>query len=314
MTTAYLTHAHCIRHDMGADHPESPVRIHAIEDALIAAGLMDFLRYQEAPAAAVRQLKRVHDAAYVDHILSFKKKEGRTHLDPDTLIMPHTPEAALRAAGAVVAATDMVMEGKVTNAFCNIRPPGHHATRTETMGFCFFNNIAVGVAHALHHYPKKVQRVAICDFDVHHGNGSEAIFSGDERVMLCSTFQHPFFPYSPFAEDHPRMINVPLPAGTRGESFREAVTQHWLPALARFQPQVIFVSAGFDAHREDDMSHFLLEDGDFEWISHEILQMAAQHADKRVISVLEGGYHLPSLARCASRHIKLLMGLQGVFR
>jgi acetoin utilization deacetylase AcuC-like enzyme len=293
---------------MGADHPESPLRQHAIEDALIAGGVMDFLQYREAPAAALRQIKRVHDGAYTERILSFKHKPGRTFLDPDTLIMEHTPEAALRAAGAVILASDMVMEGKVRNAFCNIRPPGHHATRDETMGFCFFNNVAVGVAHVLHRF-KKIGKVAICDFDVHHGNGTEAIFTEDPRIMLCSTFQHPFFPYTAFAETHDRMINVPLPAGTRSEDFRTAVTQKWLPALKRFQPQLIFISAGFDAHREDDMSHFLLTDADFDWITREIMQIAKIFAEERVVSVLEGGYHLPALARCTVQHIKILMGM-----
>ena len=306
MTTAYITHAHCILHNMGADHPESPLRLHAIEDYLIANGLMDFLHYEEAPRATFKQLARVHDEAYIARILAFKECPDRVYLDPDTLIMQHSPEAALRAAGAVVMAVNRVLDGKVRNAFCNVRPPGHHALCNETMGFCFFNNVAVGVTQALVH-DRRLKRVAVCDFDVHHGNGTEAMFTADEKVMLCSSFQHPFFPYSEFATDHPRMINCPLPAGTRSEAFRDTITQRWLPALHEFQPQLLMISAGFDAHREDDMSHVFLNDQDYLWITRELMKIADEYAGGKIVSVLEGGYHLPSLARCAGLHIKALL-------
>lgn len=307
MQTAYITHPACLKHDMGSFHPESPDRIRAIEDRLIASGIFPLLAHHEAPRATHEQLARVHAPEYIHAIEAASPKEGTVHLDPDTSMNPHTLEAALRAAGALVLATELVMEGKAENAFCNVRPPGHHATRTQAMGFCIFNNVAVGVAHALAQYGLK--RVAIADFDVHHGNGTEAIFRDDARVMLCSTFQHPFYPHcgADTVSDH--IINVPLPAGTDGQGFRAAITERWLPALEAFRPEMVFVSAGFDAHREDDMAGLKLVDSDYGWVTEAIKAIAQKHAGGRIVSTLEGGYALSALGRSAAAHIKVLSGL-----
>jgi acetoin utilization deacetylase AcuC-like enzyme len=228
-------------------------------------------------------------------------------LDPDTAMNPYSLEAALRAAGAAVMATDMVMRGEADNAFCNVRPPGHHATRDQSMGFCIFNNVAVGVAHALAQYG--LQRVAIVDFDVHHGNGTEAIFHDDPRVMLCSTFQHPFYPYSGADSGNAHIINVPLPAGTDGAGFRAAFMAHCLPALERFAPEMLFISAGFDAHREDDMAMLKLTEADYTWVTQQVKTLAQQYAHGRIVSTLEGGYALSALGRSAAAHIRVLAGL-----
>jgi acetoin utilization deacetylase AcuC-like enzyme len=307
VTTAFITHSACLEHDMGNWHPEAPARLHAIEDQLVADRLMDFLRYHQAPLAEREHLTRVHDSAYIDKVLGFAHKQGYVYLDPDTMLTPKTPEAALRAAGAVILATELVLEKKARNAFCNIRPPGHHATPDTAMGFCFFNNVAVGVAHALEKYC--LSRVAICDFDVHHGNGTETIFDSDSRVMLCSTFQHPFYPNTPLRVGHPLIVNGPLAAGSSGVEFRQAVRDIWLPALRKFSPQMIFFSAGFDAHADDDMAQLRLHSQDYAWVTQQVRALAEECAEGRMVSVLEGGYELSSLGRSASAHIKVLMGL-----
>ncbi|OFZ65859.1 MAG: deacetylase [Betaproteobacteria bacterium RBG_16_56_24] len=307
MQTAYITHPLCLKHDMGDYHPESPARIHAIEDQLIAAGLMDFLQRHEAPEATREQLSRVHDAGYIDSIASSVPPQGIVELDADTSLNPFSYQAALRAAGAVVLGVDLVMGKKAANAFCNIRPPGHHAERARAMGFCIFNNVAVGAAHALAHHGLK--RVAIADFDVHHGNGTENIFRDDPRVMLCSTFQHPFYPYAGADSGSDHIINVPLPAGTDGAGFRAAVTGHWLPALERFRPELLLCSAGFDAHRDDDMAMLRLTEPDYAWVTQEIKRIADKYAQGRIVSALEGGYELHALARSALAHIRALSGL-----
>jgi acetoin utilization deacetylase AcuC-like enzyme len=307
MHTAYISHPACLKHDMGSDHPECPGRLHAVEDRLHASGLRDFLADYEAPLATKAQLMRVHDPAYVEQVFSIAPDSGLIHLDPDTAMNPYSLEAALRAAGAAVLATDLVISGQVENAFCNIRPPGHHAGRSGASGFCIFNNIAVAVAHALEHHG--LERVAIADFDVHHGNGTENIFFDDPRVMLCSTFQHPYYPYCGADSSNEHIINVPLPVGTSGEAFREAVTTQWLPALNRFRPQMLFVSAGFDAHREDDMGGMRLIDADYGWVTGQLKDIARVHANNRLVSVLEGGYALNALGRSATVHVKSLSGL-----
>ena len=307
MQTAYITHPLCLKHDMGAHHPESPARIHAIDDQLIAAGVLDHLQRHDAPEATREQLLRVHDAGYVNFIAANAPQHGIVQLDPDTSMNPFSYQAALRAAGAVVLGVDLVMAGKAENAFCNIRPPGHHAERASAMGFCIFNNVAVGVAHALAHHGLK--RVAIADFDVHHGNGTENIFHDDPRVMLCSTFQHPFYPYRGADSGNDHIINVPLAAGTDGAGFRAAVTEYWLPALERFQPELLMFSAGFDAHRDDEMAMLRLTEADYEWVTLEIKRIAEKYAHGRMVSVLEGGYELHALARSALAHIKALSGL-----
>jgi acetoin utilization deacetylase AcuC-like enzyme len=252
-------------------------------------------------------LLRVHDAAYIDSIIAAAPRQGSVELDGDTSMNPFTYPAALRAAGAVVMAVDMVMAGKVENAFCNIRPPGHHAEAAQAMGFCIFNNVAVGAAHALAAHG--LSRVAIADFDVHHGNGTENMFHDDPRVMLCSTFQHPFYPYKGADSGNDHIINVPLAAGAGSEEFRKAVTGQWLPALEHFKPELLLISAGFDAHREDDMSMLRLVDSDYTWVTAQLKQLAAGYCHSRIVSVLEGGYELHALGRSAAAHIKVLSGL-----
>ncbi len=292
---------------MGIHHPECPARIPAIEDQLIASGLMDYLQHHDAPEATREQLLRVHDAHHIDHVAASTPTQGIVHIDGDTALNPYSYQAALRAAGAGVMAVDLVMAGKVENAFCNIRPPGHHAERAQAMGFCIFNNIAVAATHALEHHG--LRRVAILDFDVHHGNGTEHIFHADERVMLCSTFQHPFYPNSGADSGNDHIINVPLKAGTEGAEFRAAVTEFWLPALERFQPEMVFISAGFDAHRDDDMAMMGLVEADYAWVTAEAKRIAAQYAQRRIVSALEGGYELHALGRSVAAHIKVLSGL-----
>lgn len=307
MQTAYISHPACLKHDMGNDHPESPARLAAIDDQLIASGIFSFLQHHDAPRAERAQLARVHTQAYIRSIEAAAPQHGLINLDPDTVMNPHTLEAALRAAGAAVLATDLVMTGQVENAFCNVRPPGHHATRNQAMGFCIFNNVAVGVAHAMAQHG--LERVAIVDFDVHHGNGTEDIFRDDPRVMLCSTFQHPFYPYSGADSSNDHIINVPLAARTDGQGFRDAVSAGWLPKLELFKPQMIFISAGFDAHREDDMANLGLVEADYTWVTQQVKAVAAKHAQKRIVSTLEGGYALHALGRSATAHIRVLCDL-----
>lgn len=308
MTIAYITHPDCLLHQMGEGHPEGSNRLNAIEDQLIATGIFDLLQHHEAPLATVKQLERVHEPNYIKEVLSFEQKKQSTYLDPDTMVTPQTPKAALRAAGALILATDLVLQGKTRQAYCNVRPPGHHALFNQAMGFCFFNNVAVGVAHAIAKY--NIKRIAIVDFDVHHGNGTEAIFTKEPRVMLCSTFQHPFYPFSGATSGNDRMINVPLAAGTSSNQYREAVLSKWLPALHKFKPELIFFSAGFDAHHEDHMAMLNLTDKDYSWITREILLIADKYAEGRVVSTLEGGYHLPSLARSVLNHLRILMRIE----
>jgi len=307
MTTAFVRHRDCLLHDMGQHHPESPDRLHAIEDQLIASGLIGYLQEHEAPAAQLEDLGRVHDGHYIDALMRNVPERGLVHLDPDTAMCPSTLRAALRAAGAVVLATDLVVAGQVRTAFCSVRPPGHHAERDRAMGFCFFNNVAVGAARALAVHG--LARVAVVDFDVHHGNGTEHIFRDDARVLMVSTFQHPFYPYSGVEGRSERMVNIPLPAYSDGQRFRASVQEHWLPALEAFAPQMIFVSAGFDAHREDDMASLGLTEADYGWVTREIKAVAQRHAGGRVVSVLEGGYALSALGRSVVAHVRELAEL-----
>lgn len=306
MTTAYISHAACLRHETGSHHPESPQRLYAIEDRLIAAGLMDLLERYDAPRASRRQLCRVHSSAYLEEIQRRAPRSGLVMLDADTAMGPDSLEAAYRAAGAVVQAVDLVLGGQADTAFCGVRPPGHHAEADRAMGFCIFNNVAVGAAHAL---AAGLARVAIVDFDVHHGNGTESVFQHDERVMLCSSFQHPFYPNVPLKRGHRRIVHAPLEAGAHSETFQQVVEDTWLPALQRFEPQLILVSAGFDAHFEDDMAQLNLLDSDYYWVTREIMTVAERHARGRVVSTLEGGYQLDALGRAAAQHIRALMRL-----
>jgi len=304
MSTAYISHPLCLKHDMGADHPECPERILAIEDSLRKAGLLERLQRHTAPSATVEQLLRAHDAGYINMIESSVPPQGIVQLDADTAMNPYTYQAALHAAGAVVLGVDLVMEGKVANVFCNIRPPGHHACRTRAMGFCIFNNTAVGALHALEQHC--LQRVAIVDFDVHHGNGTENIFHDDPRVMLCSTFQHPFYPYCGADSSNQHIINTGLAAGSGRNEFRSAIMQHWWPALERFQPELLLISAGFDAHLDDGMAMLELTEDDYAWVTSEMKQVADRYAHGRIVSVLEGGYDLHALGQSVQSHIRVL--------
>lgn len=305
MSTAFISHPDCEKHWMGAAHPERPQRLGAINDRLIASGLSLMLHHYEAPMATREQLCRVHDAKYVDSIFNESPQAGKLlWLDPDTAMNEYSLNAALRAAGAVVLAVDLVMTCQEQNAFCNVRPPGHHAEHNRAMGFCIFNNVAVGAAHAIEHH--HLLRVAVVDFDVHHGNGTEDIFRNEPRVMLFSTFQHPFYPYSGADTHLPNMVNVPLPVGSRSAQFRQAVEQYWLPALNKFQPQLIMISAGFDAHCDDDMAGLCLTDQDYAWVTNHVKNIAEKYAQGRIVSTLEGGYELDSLARSAHAHIAAL--------
>jgi acetoin utilization deacetylase AcuC-like enzyme len=307
VTTAFITHADCRKHDMGRGHPECPARLSAIEDQLIASQIEGFLVRHDAPLATDEQLALVHPIEYVRAIREAAPESGTVHLDPDTAMNPHSLSAALRAAGAAVLATDLVMKGEAENAFCSVRPPGHHACRARPMGFCIFNNVAVAARHAMHAHG--VERVVIVDFDVHHGNGTEEIFAGEEGVLMVSTFQHPFYPYSGTDDPAPNMLNVPLPAGAGSKQFREAVTNEWMPALEKFAPQLVVFSAGFDAHAEDDMAMLRLVDDDYGWVTAQLKSIADRHANGRIVSMLEGGYALSALGRSAVQHLRVLAGL-----
>jgi acetoin utilization deacetylase AcuC-like enzyme len=292
---------------MGAHHPEQPARLSAIEDQLIASGVAPHLARYEAPLATDEQLARVHPIEYVQAIRDAAPERGTVHLDPDTAMNPHSLQAALRAAGAAVLAVDLILTGKAQTAFCAVRPPGHHACRVRPMGFCIFNNVAVAARHALHAHG--LERVAIVDFDVHHGNGTEDIFEGDEHVLMASIFQHPFYPYS--GTDHPasNMFNVPLAAGAGTRELREAVTETWLPALDEFRPELVLFSAGFDAHAEDDMAMLRFTDSDYAWVTRQVRQLAERHARGRMASVLEGGYALSALGRSVVQHLRVMAGI-----
>ena len=310
MTTAYITHADCLKHDMGAGHPECPDRLHAVNGQMRASGVIDHVAAFDAPMAHPDVLKRVHRPEYVDSIFERAPSHGYAQLDPDTAMNPHSLNAALRAAGAGVLAVDQVMAGKVENAFCAVRPCGHHATRARSMGFCIFNNIGVAAAHALEAHGLK--RVAVIDFDVHHGNGTEDMFDQaewEDRVLMASFFQHPFYPYSGSDGHAANMVNVPLREGSGGEAAKQAVEEHWLPALDDWQPEMILISAGFDAHREDLLGGLKLIEADYAWITRQLMDVAARHSKGRVVSMLEGGYNLSALGRSAVAHVKTLASL-----
>ena len=307
MHCAYITHPEFLKHDMGADHPECPARVHAIQDQLIASGLFDYLTHYEAPKATKEDLTRVHTAEYIDMVFAKSPQTGLIDLDGDTSMNPFTLNAALHAVGAVIKGVDLVMSGTMETAFCNIRPPGHHAGRASASGFCIFNNVAAAAAYALEKHG--LQRIAIADFDVHHGEGTEDIFRDDPRVMMCSTFQHPYYPFCGADSSSEHIINVPLAARSTGADFRAAVTDHWLPALERFQPQLILISAGFDAHWEDDMGGLALRENDYFWVTETLKEVAKRHAYGRIVSALEGGYALHALGRSVMNHIKSLSEL-----
>ncbi|OWQ93191.1 deacetylase [Roseateles aquatilis] len=317
MSTAFISHPDCLRHDMGAGHPECPQRLAAIDDWLISHGIDAALDRHEADRVALKSLERAHSPLYVAELkaelegLEQQAREGVPQpmkaLDPDTWANAHTWGAALRAAGAAVQATDLVLDGRAENAFCAVRPPGHHATRDQAMGFCFFNNVAVAARHALD--VRGLDRVAVVDFDVHHGNGTEDILAGDDRVLMVGIFQDPLYPYSGGDPKGDNMLNVPVPPYTRGAEVREMIEAIWMPALERFRPQMIFVSAGFDAHRDDDLAQLGLVEADYEWITLRIMDVARRHAKGRIVSCLEGGYDLGALARSVGVHLRTLAGI-----
>ncbi|WP_348699896.1 histone deacetylase family protein [Duganella fentianensis] len=305
MTTAIYSHPDCARHDMGDWHPESPARLQAIADQLISAHVNDLFQHREAPLVALSDLERNHSRNAIAIVRDNVPAEGDTYpIDGDTTLNHYSWAAAQRAAGAAVAATDAVIDGEIENAFCAIRPPGHHARPIEPMGFCLFNNVAIAAKHALD--VRGLARVAVVDFDVHHGNGTEEALRNEPRALMVSFFQHPFYPYTEPEPITPNLVNVPLPARSGGEEVRKVVLEHWLPALQAFRPEMIFISAGFDAHREDEIGGMGLVEEDYAWITQQIMAVARQHAQGRIVSCLEGGYNLSALGRSVVAHLKAL--------
>ena len=314
--TGYFTHRDCWKHEMGPGHPECPERLDAIEDRLLVSGVFDALERYDAPQAAAADLELAHDRMHVAVMRGYSELLAEdvlaggpefSQIDPDTSINVHTWNAALRSAGAGMAATDAVMAGEIENAFCAVRPPGHHATRNQAQGFCFFNNIAIAAKYALERY--HLQRVAVVDFDVHHGNGTENILAGDMRALMIGIFQHPFYPFCGDQNPAANMLNVPIPAYTKGMEIREIIEMTWIPRLEEFKPEMIFISAGFDAHREDDMGQLGLTEQDFAWITQRLKDIAKRHSKGRIVSLLEGGYVMSPLARSVEAHIRVLADL-----
>ncbi len=304
--TAFFTHPAFFKHEMGDQHPECPARLWAIHDHLTRKGLMSLLDVREPTEAKDEAILRVHSMEHLDFLVaSVPKERPYTGIDPDTNMNPYTLHAAYLACGAVTEAVDLVLTGQARNAFCAVRPPGHHAESGAVMGFCFFNNIAVAAAHALEVHGLK--RVLIIDFDVHHGNGTEAIFAGDDRVMMVSTFEQAIYPFTGDIPLGNNMLNVPLPAYSDGSAMREAVETQWLPAIEKFSPELILISAGFDAHREDDMSHLMWTDYDYAWITEQLVKVAAKTCNGRIVSSLEGGYAVEALARSVGHHVDALL-------
>ena len=299
------THTSCLAHDAGPGHPESPSRLHAVLEAL-SSDRFSALDRIEAPRVSREQLARVHASGLIDEVFGSAPQDGYVRLDPDTAMSAHSLEAAQRAAGAVCAAVDALIDGKTTRAFCAVRPPGHHATRDTAMGFCLFNNVAVGAAHAL---ARGIERVAIVDFDVHHGNGTQDIFWNDPRVLYASTHQWPLYPGTGKPEEtgDGNIVNVPLPRGAASAEFRAAFNGVILPHLRTFAPQLLLISAGFDAHRLDPLADLNLVADDYAWATRELVAIAHDTADGRVISSLEGGYSLQALRESVAAHVNALL-------
>lgn len=309
MSTALFTHPSCILHDNGPGHPESPDRLKAILAELDKPDYKNLQRL-EAPQATIDQIARVHGRNYVENILKRVPAEGFTSLDPDTSLSPASGEAALRAAGALCAAIDHVMNSKSKNAFCAVRPPGHHAEQSTAMGFCLFNNIAIGAAHALDKH--NLQRIAIIDFDVHHGNGTQEWVETEQRVFFCSSHQYPLYPGTGAAVEkgqYNNILNTPLSYGADGEKFRAAMENFVLPAIDRFQPEIIMISAGFDAHRDDPLAGLNFTEDDYAWITRELMKLADKFCQSRIVSTLEGGYDLNALSLSTGAHVKALMAI-----
>ncbi|MEQ8859413.1 MAG: histone deacetylase family protein [Pseudomonadales bacterium] len=300
-----FSHPRCLDHRMQPRHPESPERLRAVLHHLEASGLLQAMSVRDANAVSLARLEAVHDPAYLRRISALAPRQGLAAVDGDTFLCPDTLAAAAVAAGAVADAVDAVLDGADRRAFCAVRPPGHHAEGNLAMGFCFYNNVAVGAAAALER--DGVERVAIVDFDVHHGNGTVDIFKDRPEVLVCSSFQHPFYPDRLTDLERPNLVHTPLPAGCAGEAFRQAIERDWLPALAAHRPQLILVSAGFDAHRLDPLGGLNLDEEDFRWVTRRIVDAAERHADGRVVSTLEGGYDLDALARSVGAHLEALL-------
>jgi acetoin utilization deacetylase AcuC-like enzyme len=309
MTAAYFTHLYSLKHEMGSQHPECPDRVRVIDDFLRSHGLLDFMLQITSVAAPPEAILRAHTKRLVAELEQTSPIQGYASIDGDTTMNPFTLDAALHAAGAAVRATDMVLGGQAQRAFCNIRPPGHHAERDQAMGFCFFNNAAIAVLHALEVHG--LQRVAIVDFDVHHGNGSEEILReqcDNGRVLMCSTFQHSIYPGNGITPLSNKTVNVPLDPYSKGDAMRRAVTEEWLPALNAFKPEFIVISAGFDAHRDDPLAMLGWIEADYRWITQQLVVVADEHCQGRIVSTLEGGYDLHALARSVGEHVKVLIG------
>ena len=305
MTLGIISNTRCKLHEMGDSHPEQPARLDAIEDQLADSGLEALVSRYKATRVTREQLLAAHDARYIELVYEVAPKEGMIWLDGDTAMNPHSLAAAEYAAGAAVMGVDLVMQGEVGQVFCPVRPPGHHAVKHGAMGFCIFSNVAIAAYHAINHW--QLERVAIVDFDVHHGNGTEDIVSGDDRILLCSSFQHPFYPGTGADTNVPNILNMPLPAGTDGASFRKVMKELCLPRVQQFAPQLILISAGFDAHRADHLAMLNLVEDDYAWITRELVQLAALSAEGRIVSCLEGGYNLQALASSVEAHLRAML-------
>ena len=305
MTLGIISNTRCKLHEMGDSHPEQPARLDAIEDQLLDSGLEALVSRYKAPKVTREQLLAAHDARYIELVYEVAPEEGMIWLDGDTAMNPHSLAAAEHAAGAAVMGVDLVMQGEVGQVFCPVRPPGHHAVKRGAMGFCIFSNVAIAAYHAINHW--QLERVAIVDFDVHHGNGTEDIVSGNDRILLCSSFQHPFYPGTGADTNVPNILNMPLPAGTDGATFRKVMKESCLPRVRQFAPQLILISAGFDAHRADHLAMLNLVEDDYAWITRELVQLAALSAEGRIVSCLEGGYNLQALASSVEAHLRAML-------
>lgn len=305
MSITIFSHPDCELHNPDENHPERPERMQAINDQLIRSGMEFVVQQKDADIAELEHIYRAHSKIYVDELIAKNPQEGHIWLDPDTPMTPNSLTAAKRAAGAAINAVDEVMNGANQQAFCAVRPPGHHATYDQAMGFCLFNNIAIAACYAMHKYD--LERIAIVDFDVHHGNGTEDIFKNDDRVLFCSSFQSAFYPFTGEDSTHKNVVNVPLAAGCKGPEWRAAVTESWFNAIEQMKPQLILISAGFDGHAEDEMGQFFLREDDYHWISEQLKQVADRHCQGRIVSTLEGGYNLSALGRSVVAHLKGMM-------
>jgi len=308
MSIAIFSHDDCLKHEMGSGHPKSPARVKAIQAQLEQSPVLDSLIFHKSPVATKEQLLLAHSERLVSSIFEQAPKDAgnQVQIDPDTSMNSFSLAAALRASGAAVAAIDTVMDStQQRRAFCNVRPPGHHAEHDKAMGFCFFNSVAIAAKYALHAYD--LSRVAIVDFDVHHGNGTEDIVSDDPRILFCSTYQHPFYPGSAAPSKAGQVANAPLQANSGSLEFREAVNAFWLPELNSFEPELILISAGFDAHQADHLAQLNLLEDDYHWVTQALCKVANQYANGKIVSMLEGGYNTDALARSVEAHIQALL-------